>query len=500
MHFYFLSKFDIFIMTHDVVYQLFTHLLVEQKKFKPKLMPKKSNNKKWLWVDVIVNEAEEATKILEKLEKKPGDITLLKEKNLLFEKLLKKLEVSPQKFSSLTKELKNNKEFILKCPKRSLRGELQNLGNNLKDDDEIVLECLKNENNFIHASDRLRNDKKFIKRMIQIPKANLAQQFQFISKELQNDKNFIIEMIKMSHEIYEHVPKKYFDDKEIVISAIHNRRHVKINSEKLLNDRDFAKEAFKHNSDSFTIKQFPKSFREDRELCIICVSNNGYSLSEYPKFQNDKEVVLKAISGKGYFEHGFISDELMNDEDVILELLKRDYSIFRQTPYEKMKKFFDNEEIMMEVIKRQHAYFLPHRQILKNLNIARFSCLKNPRNYEIIPLEFKDDIELALGVVKNDGSYLQKMNNFRNNKLIAKAAIENKIYSFRFVSYSLKMNRDFIMDVCRIKDFMKVMRCFPFDDNRKYHPLAFDREIEWKSKKYFKLIKEVVSNVNFYFE
>ena len=79
---------------------------------------------------------------------------------------------------------------------------------------------------------------------------------------------------------------------------------------------------------NFQNKNFD-NFRDDKEIVLLTVRNNGLYLEfASDRLRNDKEVVLAAVKEFGASMY-FASDELKNDKEVVLTAIKDDAMAFK---------------------------------------------------------------------------------------------------------------------------------------------------------------------------
>lgn len=84
---------------------------------------------------------------------------------------------------------------------------------NLWDNDEFVWEAVQwNEYNLKYVSERLKKDKKFIKKIL----INHGFSFKYIDNNLKKDKKFLLEIIKLNKSIYRYLDKNFLEDEDII--------------------------------------------------------------------------------------------------------------------------------------------------------------------------------------------------------------------------------------------------------------------------------------------
>jgi hypothetical protein len=91
------------------------------------------------------------------------------------------------------------------------------------DDEEDALRAIKNSLNFfMQVSDRLKNDKNFILKALDILDKDKLGLYSALSKELRDDKEFLLEVIKRTPFAVFKASDRLKNDKEIAISVFEN--------------------------------------------------------------------------------------------------------------------------------------------------------------------------------------------------------------------------------------------------------------------------------------
>lgn len=83
------------------------------------------------------------------------------------------------------------------------------------------------------------------------------------------------------------------------------------------------------------------SKNEDKEIAMAAVQADGWQLENYPDFQDDADVVLRAVENTGAAVQ-FASDRLKSDKSIVLAAVKNDPYILDFVD----EKFRDDDNVM----------------------------------------------------------------------------------------------------------------------------------------------------------
>jgi hypothetical protein len=238
-------------------------------------------------------------------------------------------------------EYKNNKEFIKKY--LTYNGcNIRYASEELKNDGELVNIAISHDYGSEYVLKYLNHLYKDNEEFI-IPILNKYPNcFEYISKRLQNKKEIImlcINNLKKLHNNYNHILFLINDvnknDKEIVLPLVSmNGRDISYISGNLALDTDIVYAAIKNDPTAY--KYIDKSFFNNKEFILLCLSNNnGYDKENYKdflqylddEFRNDKEIVI-AYMKKCCKNIMYCSKKLCNIKEVILTAINNCYYIF----------------------------------------------------------------------------------------------------------------------------------------------------------------------------
>ena len=203
--------------------------------------------------------------------------------------------------------------------------------------------------------------------------------------------------------------------------------------------------------------------------------------SPYP-IRNDKEIAIETIRLNGGFVLQYLSEELKNDRDVVMEALKKD-SFALEYASEDLKK--DKEIVKTAIEKRGLALWYASEELkndrdivlnaVKNNGIALgYASLELRKDKEIIITaiksnglalefvseEFKDQKEIVLMAVKRNGLALRFVKKsllkykdywLNNDEEVIIEALNQNVEALKYVSYNFRNNYDFIFGICKDK-------------------------------------------------
>jgi serine/threonine protein kinase len=169
-----------------------------------------------------------------------------------------KLDVDVVNESYLAKELRNDKEAVLKALKHS-GDALAFASEELQNDKEVVLEAVKQCGDALaSASKELQNDKEVV---LEALKQN-GNALEYASKELQNNKEVVLQAVKQSGWALKFASKNLQNNKEVVLQAVkQSGSMLKYASKELQNDKDVV---FQSIGTTFSISQiYSNSFKSE---------------------------------------------------------------------------------------------------------------------------------------------------------------------------------------------------------------------------------------------
>lgn len=186
--------------------------------------------------------------------------------------VLEAVSKDPETLKFASKELRNDKELVLWIYKFKGVDIWQYVGEKLRDDEEVVLEAIKQQNNEISKDRDLKLDIKYYntlnddthKQNIKLQILDIISQkyksiMQYVGPKLCSNKSLVMEAIKISGDAFKYATK------EVVLEIIKEKPHMfKYANIELRNDRQFILDAVKLNAEIFQYAS--DELRKDREF------------------------------------------------------------------------------------------------------------------------------------------------------------------------------------------------------------------------------------------
>lgn len=267
-------------------------------------------------------------------------------------------------------------------------------GGNLKDlsdfqnDEDVVLEALKDTNGFI---------------------------LEYTSDELKLSKEFILKALdeKIPY-IFENINDKLKSDKDIISSALKNDNSCSVLGNMDSNfkiDRDMALDAVKNNC--YAIKYLDEEFTHDKEIGLYSVAKDGEMIKFLSEdLKKDKDIVYKAIDSKKglWFAFKEIGDIFKDDKGLILKAVSFDGNILSYAS-DRLKS--DREVVLAAIKSNPNALKYVDKELCDDRELV-FEAVKNKGFVlEYASAKLKSDIEIVSEAMKDSVNYL----NYASKKL-----------------------------------------------------------------------------------
>lgn len=174
----------------------------------------------------------------------------------------------------------------------------ENVSDDFKDDEEIVLKALKNGASISFVSEGLQNNRNIVLEAVKYNGGNYKR----ILKKFQKDRNFALEAIKSDVNILMMNDFIFKADEEIMLIALSQFGHVLEYADKTLqSNRNFIANAVKQGSkvnNHSILRYCDEKFLSDKEIMVDAIRSDleAYELV-HPNIKKSKEIV------KAYKEH-----------------------------------------------------------------------------------------------------------------------------------------------------------------------------------------------------
>ena len=352
------------------------------------------------------------------------------------------------------------------------------------DNEKLLREAAKNGASriFQHASDRLLDDKDFVKFLLQNGSVCISYlvDYTLISKRLLDDEEIVKLIIKDNVKGFQYASDRLKDNEELVSSAI------------IDGSDNFSEEAFEFASDRLKDdKEFILKFNREHNIQLLIFASD--------RLKDDKEVVIE-LSKKDPLQLHFASDRLQKDKDFIKEAIKIDTDFIFSVPKEPI---IDDEETILYLIKNQsNPEILEHisKSYIFNNEEAVLDFIEKSRSIEILDYTstgLKDNADFILKVLglhedvmkyasdrlKNDKDFMldaimvASLSNIlvyapeelREDKDFMLKAINIDTDAFKYASADLRDSEGFLLDCIRANEnILSVHISKKLRDNREF--------------------------------
>jgi len=387
-------------------------------------------------------------------------------------------------------ELQQDRDIVLEAATKGLR--LREIYHGLyRDDKEIVLKCMKNDESDFHLiADRLKTDKNLIMDVLSI-RFSVERVVNCLPSTMLEDKDFLLKIFTKTQYLnnFDFVPKQLLSDKDVALKILpftSSQIEVPIDP-KLFEDKEIIMEVLNTWQNRFHL--IPSCFQEDEELILYALSKSpssivkvspkllskrnfiikavkvGCHLSTIPnKYLDDKELILDVITTSKRDRHyipdpplKYVSRRLRADKDVVQASLERLGSSFQFIAEE----FKEKKSMILFALRHcQDTYNPAFRFIPDNVKHDRKYILEavsqNGSAYQHVPPELEQDPEIvmtALHAVYNSNmvsSHIPK-SVLEENKTIALHLVSVHFTSLMNMPTKWKQDKDIVMAAIAVK-------------------------------------------------
>lgn len=286
---------------------------------------------------------------------------------------------------------------------------------------------------------------------------------------INDDREFILKLCKMKVDIFEFVSDRLKLDEEIVILSLIHKSVLELLNKIFFTNKDFVLKILKQEKNlclhlPYLFKNYlSDKLLDDEDIILEWIKNNGYNFKYASnRIKNDKNIVLKAIKLNWYVLE-CITESYKNDKELVLEAIKSKSNIFRHAS----KKLKDEKNITLKAIKYNSGAFEYISDRLKDDEDIVLSVLKSNINYfRFISERLRDNDKIVFDIVKKEASFLEYASyRLKNNKnfilKLVESNIENtfNLYSnsiFPFIWEELMRDKTFILNEIVIKKIIKL--------------------------------------------
>jgi hypothetical protein len=393
-------------------------------------------------------------------------------------------------------EIKNNKELVIIAIK-DVAHAYRYASEALKRDLEIILICISRVTMYLFTNtygnplkvipEEFRFDPQIAKKILHKgsirAKANYLEYF--IGKT--NDYELLKEMVK-SMNCYHKLPRLLKNDKELTILAVkHSVKTFTMNVDvsKYKDDPDFFLQIIPSHPE-ILLKAISRnfSFCQDKEFIKKAIQTNIRTMNLFSLKDEDYWEIAKTNAsvlispGIPFFETN--GRRWVDDREFVLTALRCTYASKKLT-FENISHFLNDKEIVLEAI-RNHNLHIKILQTLKDDREVILEAVKLSKDQMgYISNKFHQDRDFIMECLRYQPFGLFYCSEkFKNDKEIVLECVKRKGKSLKHASLELKMDKEIIFHALResVSSFKWI-----------HSSLKSDIEVQWKSKKYFKLIQ-----------
>tara|TARA_B100000886_G_C20423728_1_gene492868 strand:+ start:291 stop:2339 length:2049 start_codon:yes stop_codon:yes gene_type:complete len=343
-----------------------------------------------------------------------------------------------------------------------------------KDDEEIATIAVKLDgDNFRYISKRLKSDRELAKLALNHSGHNLEH---IKSNELLFDKELIKLALSTHDQAYMYMPKDLRNDKELVAQVIAKKIDslvFEMFPDEYRNNRDVILKAV--NDDGYSYKYLSETFRDDKEILLLAISTSP-SILEYAseRLRNDIDVAKALfVNDNIYTAFCDLGENVKNNPEIVVQAIARDGRCLNEIN----SKFKDDEELIRNALDVE----IPSQSIFNDNNKKSASC------FQYISNRLKSNKEIALTASKLPNFSLEGSPEIiTSDKEIIKNAVTIEYRNIQHISSNLLKDKEFLMEMYKINDSIT----YYLDENAK--ELLFSSEIVTSEHYGNKLLMSIV--------
>lgn len=287
--------------------------------------------------------------------------------------------------SNIRHEISNNKELFMNAGTQSA----EFASASLRDNEEVAMYFLKTDpSSFKHLSKRLRDDYKFLMKCYNsLPNASwlyetinayhywpaLNTLSTYLGESVLNKKLFVNKLLKYLPIQYSFISKRLKRDKNLLAKTLKCwPKNMQYAGRNIRNNRDFVLPWLTMHP--YIFRYISKNLRDDYALCEIAVKRYGsYINYASARLKNDKSLALKAVS-RSYKSYQYLSLTMKKDLDVMKAAIKRNSKVFKFFP----KSLRKNKYFWKDMLKKGDI-------AIKDIFLAcHFTLRRDPDIYEVV--------------------------------------------------------------------------------------------------------------------
>jgi hypothetical protein len=380
-------------------------------------------------------------------------------------------------YDSLTNELKNDPELFLLCIKRG-DDFRWSLNREVLENRELILEAMKIKDIYPHLKDKYNLDKEIVQLHLQHSPSSFGRMMKSMKNYFSSPKrkNIIIDLMTKSgfenYNIYQELSPQLQEDLEVIDSllskSINNFRYL---PESIQKDKAFNLYAI----DKYGITSVDNELSLDKEIAEKIVSKDGALLKFFPQFQNDLEMINLAF--KTCQKIDILSLSMLKDKDLVTKFLKANPENCK-TLLNKTEFYNEDFDIMKLCVEYDGNLLKESRTLRNNPELAELA-LASTQDFSLLSTKHIMNKNLVLQLLKNSKSNCEKAKEseyflelYWNDKDVAELvvasdtkfilhfpalmadesfvryAISKGLDSISHIDTSLHSNKDLMIDFC----------------------------------------------------
>lgn len=255
------------------------------------------------------------------------------------------------------------------------------------DDYRIVYNSVKCSGSSVeYASKRLKDNYKIGLAAVK----NNGCAFQYLSKRLRNNYNLAKIAIEYSPALYEYIGNSLKTNSTLAMMLMMNVREptMKFIPKKFTNNIGLVTAAIK--VDPKVYNHISENLKSHFKVAMTMVTYHPWSLSLIKYFQDDYDIVMKAIEGGTSLRH--VSDRLRNNNDIVMVATDNDPTEFRFAS----PRLRGTKSLLLKVIEHySHAITLTDGSLLDDDDVVKLMIDKDPFNISKLGPKTRDNYDLV---------------------------------------------------------------------------------------------------------
>eukprot|EP01098_Paradermamoeba_levis_P010599 TRINITY_DN445_c0_g1_i4.p1 TRINITY_DN445_c0_g1~~TRINITY_DN445_c0_g1_i4.p1 ORF type:complete len:675 (-),score=234.72 TRINITY_DN445_c0_g1_i4:619-2577(-) len=431
--------------------------------------------------------------ILEILEHHPVLCTSFYERIKNNRELLKEIVKRPSMIEKFV-ELQEDKELVLiglGVDQPIQAQKIASLQGKFRSDREVMLAAVKADPDYIRGvPQNFSKDKEFVVEAVQ----RSGSLLQFVDERFRSDREVVMAAVGSDGFALQYACETFCQDKEIVLVAARHPAALLFAHPKLKHDKELVLKAVIENP--LLRYNLTDEQQKDKEILMTALKRNPRSLTERDKhfFSNDKEIILL-----GAFELRLVAEELWKDKEVVLATLPWNNWDYRFVPsclkndrdvilraiagkgltstyiFELIDwRLRDDREFILEAVKASpSALQFANKEFIKDKEIVTLAVQKNGLALKHADCSLKKDQEIVLLAVKQNVKAFkyadETLKKDKETVLAALRAISGEVFEFMFMDENLCQDREVV--IAAVKQNAEVLDQYVRGD------LRFDKEI-----------------------